>query len=409
MTTKKNHLTLHVPLLVLSLIMLQGCSGSSGDDESTGSEPNRLNIQFEVEYVIGEDANTAPEELLGVVNTIKTDDSGYVYITDEQSPLIRVYDNLGKFLRTVGREGDGPGEFTNTPAIEINNSNELVAFSGGNVAVFSREGELLSNTRVNTETLVWPRHNFRQLADGRFVVVRKPRDMENSPDEELNRMHASALHLYDSSFENRLESIADLFSLMETDNDFLRFNMSDNDPGRIWPEEDGSLWFAPSNYEGRLFKFEENAQGWIVTDTLEGHILVEESVTSGEDAEDLENAIVVVTYGADTPSGIKTLRGQINSESLGVFKLNDGRLIHFSNQHLDEETQVLVEVFDIDGKLDGIGSLDGVSFMDSDTYDRGAIMMGKSIQSLWKDSEDLFYIYDGGEESVVRVGRLTGF
>jgi hypothetical protein len=49
----------------------------------------------------------------GVVPRIMVDDSGEIYVLDSQLHEILVFDNGGEWLRTIGREGEGPGEFRN--------------------------------------------------------------------------------------------------------------------------------------------------------------------------------------------------------------------------------------------------------------------------------------------------------
>lgn len=53
----------------------------------------------------------APEEFFGVVANAILDDRGNSYFLDEQLCEVRVFDPEGNYLRSFGREGEGPGEF----------------------------------------------------------------------------------------------------------------------------------------------------------------------------------------------------------------------------------------------------------------------------------------------------------
>ena len=44
-------------------------------------------------------------------NQIALDDEGRVYVADTKPAVIKVFERSGRFLRTIGREGRGPGEF----------------------------------------------------------------------------------------------------------------------------------------------------------------------------------------------------------------------------------------------------------------------------------------------------------
>ena len=51
------------------------------------------------------------DEFFGVILRIATDPKGNIYALDGQLSEIKVYDPNGKFLKKLGREGEGPGEF----------------------------------------------------------------------------------------------------------------------------------------------------------------------------------------------------------------------------------------------------------------------------------------------------------
>jgi len=51
--------------------------------------------------------------LLGIVSELLVDDAGHVYLLDSQLSEIQVIGPDGEWLNTIGREGEGPGEFRN--------------------------------------------------------------------------------------------------------------------------------------------------------------------------------------------------------------------------------------------------------------------------------------------------------
>ena len=53
----------------------------------------------------------APGIELSDPSEIRVDAAGRVYVLDDAPPMIRVYGDDGALLRTIGREGSGPGEF----------------------------------------------------------------------------------------------------------------------------------------------------------------------------------------------------------------------------------------------------------------------------------------------------------
>lgn len=68
-------------------------------------------IELEEAWRIGGEDDQGDEQHLGVITDIIADDDGNFYMLDAQLSEIKVYSEDGEYLRTIGREGEGPGEF----------------------------------------------------------------------------------------------------------------------------------------------------------------------------------------------------------------------------------------------------------------------------------------------------------
>lgn len=68
-------------------------------------------VRARVVATVGEDAPRTPF-MLGEVSGLAFDASGRLYVADVQEPRIVVFDSTGRHLATIGRKGEGPGEFT---------------------------------------------------------------------------------------------------------------------------------------------------------------------------------------------------------------------------------------------------------------------------------------------------------
>src|SRR5262245_41757179 len=88
-------------LLVFSFV-LSGCNASGS--ESRESEALTMALVEELRI----DGNA---ELLGTIPFVAVGPNGILAVGQGQDRAIRFYDAGGKLLGTVGREGDGPGEF----------------------------------------------------------------------------------------------------------------------------------------------------------------------------------------------------------------------------------------------------------------------------------------------------------
>lgn len=85
-----------------------------------------------------------PDELLfGSIRSIAVDDDLNVYVFDGQAQHVRVFDSDGAYVGTIGRRGEGPGEFGSAEAIAILPDGRLVARDPGNrrIAVFAPNTE----------------------------------------------------------------------------------------------------------------------------------------------------------------------------------------------------------------------------------------------------------------------------
>lgn len=390
---KKNNTTAYFLLsAILILFAVTGCE----EDSPSSADPDRLPLSFQEEFAIGADDEEVPDEaLLGSPISVKTDGAGNIYIADSQLAVIKVFNNEGNYLRTVGQAGSGPGDFGSEPAFELDSEDNLIAFnrSAQLISWFSEDGELLKTASPEMDQMVWS-SQIRQLAGNGYATLRKL--LEPEEENESLAYHSNVLHFFDESFENRTASAGPLDSLMDTGSQFVEYYARFFKAGTFWPEENGGLWFAPVMYDGILFRFDETESGWKPVEEIQGYTIPEEPVTYSEEADpDKPGQIVFTVYTGDGP-----FVGMVNSASLGVFRLNDGRLLHISSQLVEEERQTMVEVFTREGKLEGIGRLEAFTYP--------VTVQNALIESIWKDQNGRFYFIDNREVPVVRVGQIEG-
>lgn len=85
----------------------------------------------------GEDAY-----LLGSVRGFDVDDDGRIYVVDGQAQDVRVFSPDGEHIVTIGRGGEGPGEFGRPDYVRVTADHRIVVRDPPwRFSVFSREGE----------------------------------------------------------------------------------------------------------------------------------------------------------------------------------------------------------------------------------------------------------------------------
>ncbi|MBD3336657.1 MAG: hypothetical protein GF355_14185 [Candidatus Eisenbacteria bacterium] len=75
-------------------------------NDATPSE-GRTTVELEELWRIG---GADSEEIFGLISQVETDEDGNVYLLDSQLSEVKVYSPDGEYLKTLSREGEGPGE-----------------------------------------------------------------------------------------------------------------------------------------------------------------------------------------------------------------------------------------------------------------------------------------------------------
>ena len=106
-------------------------------------QPTRIKLTEELSF--GSSAN--PDESLSQVSMFVVDGDGSVLALDFKEQKIKVYDKTGKFLRLIGKPGQGPGELGMASGIQLMADGTLVVEDTVNrrLALFKPSGEFIKN------------------------------------------------------------------------------------------------------------------------------------------------------------------------------------------------------------------------------------------------------------------------
>jgi hypothetical protein len=132
------------------------------------------------------------------ISHITADDQGRIYALDRKESHVKVFDAEGRYLRTIGRPGQGPGDL-NEPIFVYFLRNELLVTQYERLSFFSPDGDLLRTVPMIKETPTRARCNSRGNMVGTSAVydpatpktyafVLKLYDPEVNPIKELARM-----------------------------------------------------------------------------------------------------------------------------------------------------------------------------------------------------------------------------
>ncbi len=122
--------------------------------------PDRLILREELTIGRGADDSSRFSQLLSA----QADSEGCIYALDGKDCLIKAFDPEGRFLRTIGKKGQGPGELSVPSRIIVTPDDDIVALDAGNrrLSFFRRDGTLIKEL----STAKWVFLRFRLSSRG---------------------------------------------------------------------------------------------------------------------------------------------------------------------------------------------------------------------------------------------------
>lgn len=212
---------------------------------------------------IGEEPDdlTDEDELIGYINEIMIDEDGNYYLLDRAFSHIKIYSPQGKFLRIIGREGEGPGEFRQPGGFyfQKNGNIAIAQMMPGRLIIIDRQGIPAGNI------------SFSELGGMGMNILHK---VEGGPGFGLISMMITSMTDQGVSMNEKWFSIDDEGNLIQTyleksqesssrgGNVSIEVNAED-EIGRLWSQsEQGDAYIARSQNEYKIEVF--NPRGTLV-------------------------------------------------------------------------------------------------------------------------------------------------
>jgi hypothetical protein len=157
---------LSIIAIVFSLLILfnacgeQKAHGQKAIEDENGvtivknpSEPlnPELKIVFEEELTIGVEEGDE-NYMFGNQIFLNTDDDGNIYVTDQNRGNVKKYDSIGNFLQSIGRKGQGPGEFQGMSVARFTSEGNIYLndIKTQRLSFFNKEGNYLKGVKFPT-------------------------------------------------------------------------------------------------------------------------------------------------------------------------------------------------------------------------------------------------------------------
>lgn len=258
--------------LVVALVLGTALSARPANPQPAESAPDGLGLESvwcpDCEVRIREVAALGDAEGPGILEDYvvetRLDSRGRYYVLEFTSPRIQVYGPEGGHLATIGRDGEGPGEFRNVADIVVGEADSLYAFDLLNrtVSVFDPDHAFIRSDRLGIAPSIY----MESVGRGRFVIAPRGPSLER---------RGSPLHRLGP--EGRVEASFSSETEASRSDRVRRVMVAPADSGRVWVGEAHryslELWDA---FEGRELRGLRREVDWFPTGSPRLQLTVDE-------------------------------------------------------------------------------------------------------------------------------------
>ena len=131
-------------------------------------------LELQEELTIGM-AEGAEEYMFAGLRGIAVDDQGEIFALDQRKPRADVFSGDGSHIRSIGRRGQGPGEFQTPFFIALAPAGELLVGDMSRLSFFERSGDFLRSQNNSIGRLAFVKY----LENGDAVGTRMVMDEKN--------------------------------------------------------------------------------------------------------------------------------------------------------------------------------------------------------------------------------------
>lgn len=359
---------------MLGLATVASVSAGCGPDR-TSQGPQALSVKLTEVTRVNQDASV-PSSLLGRPVGVAADGSGNIVVADGLAFGLKVFDQTGDYLHTIGSRGRGPGEIQNITGMAVVPGGDVLVADWRNARIsrFKSDGRIASSVAFSALQYV---REFIPIAGG-YIIPVQPLDSEAGAD--------YLFHVFDPSLERRLSSFGSKDLFYSGDDSFVRV-LGRLDVGSMAILSDETMLYAPRFYEGTAYLFSRATSKW----TLEREVRTRKYSSALEkiDEPPFDRGYV----SAATREGGVIIR----NESLGLWSLADGRIAHFVLRQEASEQVFGVEIISENLSFLGYGELDRIEGV-------GPNQVGYYLKHpKAKSPDDVFYFLEYAEDGTAEV------
>ncbi len=182
------------PLVILCLIVSIELFPSVSSQESLSDLYASGTIQLVPELIIDENSMEGKHFFQAVIE-IALDEEGFVYVSDYQANNIKKFDASGVFIKTIGREGQGPGEFSWPWEIAVSRGRLFVwDMRNMRICVLSSDGAFIKAVKIQIQD--GRPEKLEALPNGNIVI-----EMEKIHYQDIDKPQDRTISIYSPTLE----------------------------------------------------------------------------------------------------------------------------------------------------------------------------------------------------------------
>ena len=154
----------------------------------------KIELAFQEDLRIGSESNSQSQFYR--VRDVAVDSQGNIYVGDMSNCRVQKFDPTGKYLQTIGRSGQGPGEFERPTLIRFapQTGDILVKDQIRRINIFNNQGTFIRALNIEGGFI-----DFCPVSSGDLFAI-----LYSGSDEELTSSHTLGLLDHDGNLQSRL-------------------------------------------------------------------------------------------------------------------------------------------------------------------------------------------------------------
>ena len=288
------------------------------------AQAQELSFTLHEQLVIGDDEEAPSEYLFYFPEIVRTDSQGNIYVKDALSADVRVFDANGRYVTTVGKRGEGPGELREVFGMHVDGDDRLIVADrmSRRLTIFTDMGKSFATKSLAEDGRTIQPNPILSL-DNSFVL--KYVTLFANPEGGPSIQDDKVLHTYDTDF-NRLETFAQLDDIYDLDDPFLNAYSTSPSGMNVATNGTDTIVLTPTVYGGYIYRYTRSNDKWVMEKLKGGPVPTRAFIPVSK--KDMENQDI--RRGSITRSGpTGSYRARIFSRSRGVAILSTGEILHF--------------------------------------------------------------------------------